>query len=147
LEVAVDGVEGGGGVGGEVVEVAGSFSGVAESEDGFCAAGSGDEGAAEETLEVDGEVGLAVVERAIPGEGFDFSTEAAELLAGELEEFVGDAGAFEDRGPAGVDDPGELGLGVGGPEGGGGGEGVDDVAERTRLDEENGRRSKVRRVH
>ncbi len=135
LEVAVDGVGGGGGGGELVVKVDGAFARVGEAEDFFCAAGFGDESAAEKSLEIDGEVGLASVEGAIPGESFDFSAEPSELFAGELKEFVGDAGAFEDGGPAGVDDPDERGSGVSFAKGGGGGEGVNDVAERARFDE------------
>ena len=103
------------------------------------AAAFGDEDAAEKALEVEGEIEAAGGEGAglaAPGEEAGDGVHAAELAARERDN-GGEVGvAVEQGGPFRVHDPVEAGGGVCQLERMDGGEGVDDIAERAGLDDE-----------
>ena len=130
-EVAGDGVRLGGHVHGLVVEMASAFAGVGEADDatGVGAAEAGDEGAAEESLEIEDEVGFARGDLFRPAGNARPAGGAAELTAGEVDDFIDVRVAVEERRPLGIDEPAEVRVRPAFFDEGDGGEGVDDVAE------------------
>lgn len=136
--VAEDGVFGGGNGGDNVVEVRRAFAGVGATEEEGWACGAGEESAAEEALEVDGEGGTEVAEGGEPEEEEEWAEGAAEAVAGKGEELVEEGVVVKEGCPAGVDEPGDAGGGISGAEPDEAGEGVDDVAEGSGFDEEDG---------
>ena len=138
-EVAIDGVRLGGHVHGLVVEMAGAFAGVGEADDASAigAAEAGDEGAAEEALEIEDEVGFAGGDLFRPAGDARPAGGAAELAAGEVDDFIDMRVAIEERCPFGIDEPAEVRVRPAFFDEGDGGEGVDDVAEGAGFEDQN----------
>ena len=111
--------------------MAGTFAGVGEAEDApaIGAAEAGDEGGAEEALEIEDQVGFAGGDLFRPAGDARPAGGAAELAAGEVDDFIDVRVAVEQRCPFGIDEPAEVGRGPAPFDEGDGGEGVDDVAE------------------
>ena len=136
-EVAVDGVCGRVDGDAGVVEIGCALAGVGHAGEvaGFELAG--DEGAAEEPLEVEDEVdGGEFFQQAAEAECGGDAAEAAHLAAREEDRRreVGVVG--EEWSPLGIDDPADVEVGVGAFDVVDGGEGVDDVAERGGFDDD-----------
>ena len=111
--------------------MAGTFAGVGEADDATAvgAAEAGDEGAAEEALEIEDEVGFAGGDLFRPAGNARPAGGAAELAAGEEDDFIDVRVAVEEGSPLGIDEPTEVRRRPALFDEGDGGEGVDDVAE------------------
>ena len=113
-----------------VVEHPRTFAGVAESDAARGGSGAGEEAAAQEALQVNDDVELAGVE--LPEQRKEF----AGLLTVERNQFVDDGCVLEQRGEVVVDEPGDVSVGKTASDAGDGRQGVNNVAERAGLDDE-----------
>jgi len=135
-EVALGG--GDGGVGDVfVIERAGAFAGGFQADAAGAAGGPGHQGAAEEALEVDGDVVLFVAELAAPAPDFGEAHGRGPAFAGVKDGLAQAGMALEDFGEGVVDDPVDLGGRPAALESGEDGQRLDDVAERAGFDDQN----------
>ena len=116
-----------------------TFASIGEADDATAigAGEFGDEGAAEEALEIEDEVGFAGGDFFRPAGDARPAGGAAELAAGEVDDFIDVRVAVEERGPFGIDEPAEVRVRPALFDDGDGGEGVDDVAEGAGLENQN----------
>jgi hypothetical protein len=93
--------------------------------------------AAKESLQVDDQIELAGPQPAQEREEAQGGRGRGEFRAGEFDEIVDDRTVFEQRGERIIDEPGKLGVGKPVADAVDRRQGVDDIAERTGLDDEN----------
>lgn len=132
VEIPVDDV---GGAWGDLLGVEGGGGAFAEERGGKAeaargAGGAGEEGGLDEALDVDGDIDFVGAE-VMPG-----GAEAGRGATVDGEDVVDVGIGVEEPLPFGVDGPGEACAGDGAAQGGGGGEGVEDIAESAEADEE-----------
>ena len=129
------------------VEQASPLACIGKPDDVRCSGDSGKEGTAEQSLEVDRQVGLPVTEGSEPGHRTEPSGHSPELVTGE-ENRLRDSGVpLDKRPPRGLDEPAQLRVGPVRVDRGDYGDRMDDISERTRLHQQDALRTGHGRFH
>ena len=97
-----------------------------------------DERAAKQALKIEGDIRAQTARLAQPREQVLRHAKACEVTARENVDMIDRAVAAQERSPLGVDHPRDFGRRIRIAQERCGGQGMDNIAERTRLDDENG---------
>ena len=95
--------------------------------------------APQQTLKIERDIGLEPARLLQPGKEMIRHPKTPKLTSGKNMDVIDTPVAAQQRRPFGVDHPGDLRCGICLSNQGGRGQGMDNVPERTRLDDENGR--------
>ena len=137
-EVTFDGVGSGNNLDGLGLDETCAFARVGESVNRHAGKGACHERGAQQSLEVEDEIGRCLFPQIpTPAVEAEPAARSTEIGARENERLVDVRIALEERGPLGIDHPRDLRGGKLGPQGGNSGKGMDDIAEGTRLEDEN----------